>query len=43
MDKTTATQLIEKLWTIGESLKQIQSALDQIEYAIADEINDDTQ
>ncbi|MEQ8517047.1 MAG: hypothetical protein RIC38_15730 [Chromatocurvus sp.] len=41
MDNKTAAALIRKLWDIGEQLKTVQSNLDAVENAIADEVQDD--
>ncbi len=40
MDKETANALILKLWTVQEQLTSIQSFIDNLEQAIADEVKD---
>lgn len=41
ISRTTANDLIERIWTISEQLKTIQSELTAIENDIADEVPDD--
>jgi len=41
MDHQTASDLIRKIWDIGEYLKTVQRELDVVEGVIADMVEDD--